>query len=100
MCSTNFTVDDKKICLSMHYNGDNSYLFVNGKEIQKFKAKDSEIIPYPLYLGGLFKDFELSFMRVSGLIGYICEFSVDHGTIVVDDTLDIHKYLLKRNGVV
>ena len=53
MYSTNFTVANKKICLSLHYNGDNSYLFVNGKEITNFKAKDSEIVPYPLCLGGL-----------------------------------------------
>ena len=45
MYSPNFTVDNKRFCLSFHYNGDNSYLFVNGKEIHKFKAKYSEIVP-------------------------------------------------------
>ena len=55
MYSTNFTVD-KKISLSLHYNGYSSYLFVNGKEIINSKAKDSEIVPYPLCLGGLSKD--------------------------------------------
>ena len=39
-----FTVTRKKFCLSLHYNGANSYLFVNGKEIHKFKAKDSETL--------------------------------------------------------
>ena len=53
MYSTNFTVNNKKFCLSLHYNGDNSYLFVNGKEIHKFKAKDPEIVLYPLCLGGI-----------------------------------------------
>ena len=48
MCSNNFSADNKRFCLSLHYNGDNSYWFVNGKEIHKFKAKDSEIEPYPL----------------------------------------------------
>ena len=48
MYSTNFIVDNKRFCLSLHYNGANSYLFVNGKEIHKFKTKDSEIVPYPL----------------------------------------------------
>ena len=42
MCSINFTVTNKKICLSLHYNGANSYLFVNDTEIYKFKAKDSK----------------------------------------------------------
>ena len=51
MYSTNFTLANKKFSLSLHYNGDNSYLFVNGKEIINFKAKDSEIVPYPLCLG-------------------------------------------------
>ena len=51
MYSTNFTVANKKFSLSLHYNGDSSYLFVNGKEIINFQAKDSEIVPYPLCLG-------------------------------------------------
>ena len=42
MYSINFTVTKKEFCLSLHYNGANSYLFVNGKEIVKFKAKDSK----------------------------------------------------------
>ena len=42
--SPNFTVDNKICCLSLHYNGDNSYLLVNGKEVNKFKAKNSELI--------------------------------------------------------
>ena len=47
----NFTVTKKKFCLSLHYNGANSYLFVNGTEIYKFKAKDSEIVATLLCLG-------------------------------------------------
>ena len=53
MYSPNFTVDNKTFCLSLHYNGDNSYLFVNGKEVVNFKAEDSEIVPYPLCLGNI-----------------------------------------------
>ena len=44
MYSIHFTVTKKLFCLSLHYNGANSYLFVNGTEIYKFKAKDSEIV--------------------------------------------------------
>ena len=44
MYSPNFTVDNKTFCLSFHYNGDNSYLFANGKQIIKFKSKNSELI--------------------------------------------------------
>ena len=44
MYSNNFTVTKKKFCLSLHYNGANSYLFANGTEIIKFKVKDSEML--------------------------------------------------------
>ena len=44
MYSVNFTMTRKNFCLSLHYNGANSYLFVNGIEIIEFKAKDSEIL--------------------------------------------------------
>ena len=44
-----------KFCLSLHYNKANSYLFVNGKKIIKFKAKDSEILSYSLCLGNISK---------------------------------------------
>ena len=39
MYSVNFTVTKKKFCLSLHYNGANSYLFVNGTEIYKISAR-------------------------------------------------------------
>ena len=56
MYSINFTVPKKKFCLSLHYNGANSYLFVNGTDIYKFKVKDSEIVVAPLCLGNISKD--------------------------------------------
>ena len=96
MYSTNFTVNNKKFCLSLHFNGDNSYLFVNGKQIHAFKAKDSEMVPYPLCPRGLSKDFEIGYMRASGLIGYVYDFSVEYDAIAVDDILDILKYLMKK----
>ena len=51
-----FTENNKKFCFSLHYDGVNSYLFVNGIEIIKFKAKDSEIVATPLCLGNISKD--------------------------------------------
>ena len=62
MYSTNCTVDNKTFCLSLHYNGNNSCLLVNGKEIINFETKDSEIVPYPLCLGNISKDFDLGYM--------------------------------------
>ena len=49
----NFTVTKKKFCLSLHYNGANSYLFVNGTKIIKFKVKYSAIVAIPLSLGNM-----------------------------------------------
>ena len=50
MYSINFTVKKKKFCLSLHYNGANNYLLVNGTEMHKFKPKYSEIVARPLCL--------------------------------------------------
>ena len=58
MYSPNFTVDNKIFSLSLHYNGDNSYLFLNGKEVTKFKANNSESVKYRMCLGGLSKDYD------------------------------------------
>ena len=63
MYSINFAAIKKKFCLSLHYNGANSYLFVNGTEIIKFKAKDSEIITNPLCLGTISGSFPLANMK-------------------------------------
>ena len=99
MYSTNFTVTNKKICLSLHYNSDSSYLFVNGKQIVNFKAKDSETVPYPLCLGNVSKDFSPLNTTNTGLYGYIYDFSVNYGAIANDKILDIHKYLMKQNNI-
>ena len=98
--SINFTKKNRKFCLSLHYNGANSYSFVNGKEIIKFKAKDSEILAYSLCLGNISKDWSQDNMKKAGFNGYIYDFSSDYNTIAVSDILDIHKYLMKKNGIV
>ena len=69
MYSINFTVTKKKFCVSWHYNGVNSYLFVNGTEIYKFKTKDSEIVARPLCLGNISKDWSTDNMKKQVLIG-------------------------------
>ena len=92
----NFTVTKKKFCLSLHYNGANSCLFVNGTEIYKFKAKDSEIVASPLCLGNISKDWSADNMKKTGFSGYIQDFSVDDDATDVDGILDVHKYLMKK----
>ena len=100
MYSINFTVTNKNFCLSLHYNGANSYLFVNDTEIYKFKAKDSEILVGPTCLGNISKDWSVDNMNRTGFIGYVYDFSVDCDGIAVDDIKDIHSYLMKKNNIV
>ena len=105
MYSINFTVINKKFCLSLHYNGANSYLFVNGAIfvnllIYKFKAKDSEILVGPICLGNISKDWSVDNMKKTGFTGYVYDISVDFEVIAVDDIKDIHKYLMKKNDII
>ena len=57
-----FSRSNRKFCLSLHYNGSNSFLFVNATKIYQFKAKDSEIKKYPLCLGNISGDFSANNM--------------------------------------
>ena len=100
MYSINFTVTKMKFCLSLHYNGANSYSFVNDTEIYKFKAKDSEILVGPICLGNISKDWSVDNVKKTGFTGYVYDFSIDYIAINVDDIKDIHKYLMKKNDIV
>ena len=84
----------KKFCLSLHSNRTNSYLFINGTEVVKFKAKDSEINPILLCLGKILKDFSIDHMKKARLNRYLCDFSYNYDAIAVDDILDIQKHSL------
>ena len=79
--SINFAITKNKFCLNLHNTASiyflYSYLFVNGTEIIKFKAKDSAIVARPLYLGNIFKDWSTDNMKKTGLTGYVYDFSAD-----------------------
>ena len=100
MYSINFTVTNMQFCLSLHYNGEKSYLFVNGTEIYKFKAKDSEIVASPLCLGNISKDWSTDNMKKTGFNEYVSDFSVDYDATSVDDIKRIHKYLMKKINII
>ena len=100
MYSVNFTLTKKRFCLCLHYNGSNSYLFVNGTEIIKVKEKDSEIVASPICLGNISKDWSTDKMRRTGFTGYVYDFSVYYEATDVEDIIDIHKYLMKKNDIV
>ena len=94
MNSINFTLTKKRFCLSLHYNGGNSYLFVNGTEIYNFKAKDSKIAANLLCLGNISKDWSVDHLKKTGFTGYVYDFRVDNEAIAVDDIKNIQKYLM------
>ena len=75
-------------------------MFVNGTEIYKFKVKDSEIVPSPLCLGNISKDWSVDNMKKTGFTGYVFDFSVDYNVTVFDDVKDIHKYLMEENDII
>ena len=76
---------------------------VNGKEIIKFKAKDSEIVASPLCLGNISKDWLTDNMKKTGLNGYFYEFNVDYNDFGVVDPGEaipyIHKYLMGKYNI-
>ena len=91
--SINSKEKNEKFCLSLHYNGVNSYLFVNGTEIYKFKAKDFQIVAAPLCLGNISKDWLRDNMKKAG---FVYDFRADYDATDVDDIKDNHNYLMKK----
>ena len=98
-----FTKTKKRFCLSLHYNGANSYLFVNDKKIVKFQAKDSEIVASPLVLGNILKDWLADNMKKTGLNGYVYEFNVDYSDFSVvnpDEAIPFaHNYFMIKYDI-
>ena len=99
MYSIKFTVTRKTFCLSLCYNGANSYLFDNGTEIYKFKAKDSELLVGSICLGNISKYWSVDNMKRTGVTGYVYDFSIDCDPIAVDDVKNIHKYLMRKHNI-
>ena len=83
-----------KFCFSLHYNGVNSYLFVNGDEIYKFKAKDSEINAAPLCLSYVSKHFSFDNMKNIGLYGYVFDSLIDCGSTDVHNVAHMLVWIL------
>ena len=75
-------------------------MFVNGTEIIKFKAKDSAIVATLLCLGNISKYGTVENRKRAGFNVYVYDFSVDYDAIAVDDILDIHKSLIKKNNMI
>ena len=83
----------------MRYNAENSNLFVNEKEIFKFKADNKNVnFPTQFCLGGKSSGFSVTEFREISLNGNVDDFTVDYNSIDKFDKLNIHKYLMiKKN---
>ena len=97
--SQNFTAVNKKFVLSLHYNSDNSYLFANGKEELKFKAKDDQIVKEILCLGNVSDDWTATNAGKTELWGEIYDFAVDYTSTSVSDIYNVHRYLMKKHNI-
>ena len=79
--------------MSLHCNHDNSYLFVNGKEVYKFKADDKNVnFPTQYCLGSISNKFDAADSRQLSLKGNVYDFSVDYDTVNKSDIINIHKF--------
>ena len=98
--SINFSKENATFCLSLHYNADKSYLFVNGREIFKFKA-DNKNVNFPTWfcLESISGGFSATETREVSLNGNVYNFSVDYNSIYKSDKLSIHKYLMTNNNI-
>ena len=98
--SQNFTQPSKKFILSLHYDGDNSYLFVNGKQELKFKCKTESLVKEKLCIGNLSDKWTTSESEKTGLYGNIYDFVADYKPIVeVDPNHDMHRYLMTKHNI-
>ena len=73
---------------------------LNGKEIHKFKAKDTEIAVTPLYLGNVLKDWSVDNIKKTGLNGYVYDFSVDYNAVLVEAIQGVRRYLIVKHNIV
>ena len=96
----NFTDPGKKFMLSLHYNGNNSYLFVNARQELKFKCKTDQLVKEKLCLGNLSDQWTTSESEKTGLYGYIYDFVVCYEQIVgVTAIYDMHRYLMTKHNI-
>ena len=96
----NFTDFGKKFMLSLHYNGNDSYLFVNGRQELKFKAKTDQLVKEKLCIGNLSDQWTTSESEKTGLYGKIYDFVVDYEQISgVKAIYDMHRYLMTKHNI-
>ena len=96
----NFTDFGKKFMLSLHYNGDDSYLFVNGRQELKFKCKTDQLVKEKLCIGNLSDQWTTSESEKTVVCGKIYDFLVDYEQIAgTTKILDMRKYLMTKHNI-
>ena len=96
----NFTDFGKNFILSLHYNGDNSYLFVNGRQELKFKAKTDQLVKEKLCIENLSDQWTTSESEKTGVYGKIYDFVVDYEKISgVKAIYDMLRYLITKHNI-
>ena len=96
----NFTDPGKKFVLSLHYNGRDSYLLVNGRQKLKFKAKPDQLVKEKLCIENLSDQWTASESEKTGLYGSIYDFLVDYQAIVgIGPIYDMHRYLMTKHNI-
>ena len=97
---TNFTEHSKKFVLSLHYNGGDSYLFVNATQELKFKSTINYKYRNLLCLGNISSDWSLTNSTKTGLYGNVYEFDIDYVPLSGVKTIhNIHRYLMKKHNI-
>ena len=107
--SPNFSTENKIYVLSLHYNGDNSFLFVNSQKVTQFKAKDDVFnnaraltlgaLTVPAYPSGANNRLSPKNVNDTKLYGNVYDFSIDYSPISNENIHKIHKYLMKKKTV-
>ena len=91
---------NEKLILSVHYNGDNSYLFINGVKQFQFKAMSSLNLSNPLIIGNTSTDFpDQNDYKKGALHGDIHDFLVSYQSAEIKKIYDIHRYLMKKHDI-
>ena len=98
--SINFSKANTDFCLSLHCNGDTSYLFVNGKELYKFKASNKMLtFPTIFCLGSISNKLVCIDSKEVSLKGNVFDFLVDYNSNDKCSILNILKYLMIKNNL-
>ena len=97
----NFTDPGKKFVLTLHYNDNNSHLYVNGNQELKFKAKTDQLVKEKLCLGNLSDQWTPSESEKTGLYGKIYDFVVDYEHVAeTTKILDMYRYLITKHSII